>query len=294
MDPHVPPTQLGNILVATDFSQADALERALLLRVRAGASITLLHVLPPDLPPSLERGFARGAERLLDELVAGAQSSVRKAGLDADVFRTVIVGRPVATICQEAERVRASLVVLGRTGLSRALGHRLGATAERVARACPSSVLVVAGAPRGPYRAPLVAVDGGEPAAAIVERTLEVAAPDLGALTLAHAFDAPELGVLRYVELTSAEIAELTEQYAARARRHIDELLPTLPAGRVGYEPLLLAGDPRRVLVAEASRRGADLIAVGTHGRGAVMRLLLGSVAEAVLRDATSDVLVVR
>jgi nucleotide-binding universal stress UspA family protein len=53
-------------------------------------------------------------------------------------------------------------------------------------------------------------------------------------------------------------------------------------------------GDPVKELVAAARDAGADLIAMTTHGRSGVGRLLFGSVAEAVLRQANVPVLMMR
>ncbi len=53
-------------------------------------------------------------------------------------------------------------------------------------------------------------------------------------------------------------------------------------------------GDPAEEIVEEARESGADLIAMATHGRTGVARILLGSVAEAVLRQSEVPVLLVR
>jgi nucleotide-binding universal stress UspA family protein len=55
----------------------------------------------------------------------------------------------------------------------------------------------------------------------------------------------------------------------------------------------LLEGSPPGHLVHLAIANGADLIAIGTHGRRGIERMLLGSVAESVLRRAQAAVLVV-
>lgn len=57
---------------------------------------------------------------------------------------------------------------------------------------------------------------------------------------------------------------------------------------------LLHEGDPRSVILDAVARRGCDLVALGTHGRSGLSHVLLGSVAEAVVRAATCDVLVAR
>ncbi len=58
--------------------------------------------------------------------------------------------------------------------------------------------------------------------------------------------------------------------------------------------PLLRIGDAREVIDAVAREIGADLVVMGTHGRRGLTRLLLGSVAEAVVRTAPCSVLAVR
>ncbi|WP_458204946.1 universal stress protein [Haladaptatus sp. NG-SE-30] len=56
----------------------------------------------------------------------------------------------------------------------------------------------------------------------------------------------------------------------------------------------LVEGPPNREIVRFAEQRGFDLIVMGTHGRGGIDRLLLGSVAERVVRASTVPVLTVR
>jgi universal stress protein A len=57
---------------------------------------------------------------------------------------------------------------------------------------------------------------------------------------------------------------------------------------------LLLAGAPHEQILRAARRNRADLIVIGTHGRTGLSRVLLGSVAERVIRFATCPVLTVR
>jgi nucleotide-binding universal stress UspA family protein len=59
-------------------------------------------------------------------------------------------------------------------------------------------------------------------------------------------------------------------------------------------ETRLERGDPASEILRTADEFGADLIVMGTHGRSGLGRLLMGSVAEAVLREAPSPVLIAR
>jgi nucleotide-binding universal stress UspA family protein len=58
----------------------------------------------------------------------------------------------------------------------------------------------------------------------------------------------------------------------------------------VPYEHRLLAGDPASAIVELAEQENADLIVLGTHGRTGLARLLMGSVAEAIVRRAPCPV----
>jgi nucleotide-binding universal stress UspA family protein len=67
------------------------------------------------------------------------------------------------------------------------------------------------------------------------------------------------------------------------------EVVP--PDKEIAYEHHLISGDPATAIVRFAKDEGVDLIVMGTHGRTGLMRLLMGSVAEAVVRRATCPVL---
>lgn len=62
----------------------------------------------------------------------------------------------------------------------------------------------------------------------------------------------------------------------------------------VDVRRVVLEGSPSREIVTYAEREGCDLIVMGTHGRGGIDRLLLGSVAERVVRSSHVPVLTLR
>ncbi|MEP7356216.1 MAG: universal stress protein [Anaerolineales bacterium] len=67
----------------------------------------------------------------------------------------------------------------------------------------------------------------------------------------------------------------------------------SLPAADIPAHTRVLVGAPPEIIVAAAAEAGADLIAMSTHGRTGLTRLLYGSVAEAVLRGSPVPVLLV-
>ena len=81
-----------------------------------------------------------------------------------------------------------------------------------------------------------------------------------------------------------------------RDRRHAaaQELVGRGRARGITVSFLVWTGDPGESIVSAAEAEGADLVVVGTHGRGTIGRLLLGSVSDHVVRNAPCPVLVVR
>jgi len=75
-------------------------------------------------------------------------------------------------------------------------------------------------------------------------------------------------------------------------QRMLAEVLPTDPA--VSYEHHLLMGSPATAIVNLAEREHVDMIVIPTHGRKGLLRLLMGSVAEEVVRKAKCPVLTVK
>ncbi len=84
----------------------------------------------------------------------------------------------------------------------------------------------------------------------------------------------------------------LPEWTSEAIRKRLEAVVP--PDENVQYEHRLLLGDPAEMIVQLADEEKADLIVMGTHGRSGLSRLLMGSVAEAVVREASCPVLTVK
>jgi nucleotide-binding universal stress UspA family protein len=75
-------------------------------------------------------------------------------------------------------------------------------------------------------------------------------------------------------------------------RKMLSEVLPTDPS--VAYEHRLVVGSPATAIVYLAEKEDAEMIVMPTHGRTGLMRVLMGSVAEEVVRKAKCPVLTVK
>ena len=78
------------------------------------------------------------------------------------------------------------------------------------------------------------------------------------------------------------------------ARLRLEDLVRQHVQGKLHYEIRVRSGLPDLDIVRDADQLGVDLIVLATHGRSGVRHLLLGSVAEQVIREATCPVLVIR
>lgn len=135
----------------------------------------------------------------------------------------------------------------------------------------------------------LVAVDGSEVSSRAVERCGDIASKFGSQVTVIHVavplFVPPE----PYGTHT-AQLEEATREYG---RQLASDAAKALKERGIDAKPLFLFGAPAELIVEESKADDVDLVVVGSHGRGAVGRLLLGSVSDRVIRTCPKPVLVV-
>jgi nucleotide-binding universal stress UspA family protein len=132
----------------------------------------------------------------------------------------------------------------------------------------------------------LVPLDGSKRAEAVLEPISGLLAHTQGTLILVHAVTAAERFDVGAKAAAQADRKQ-AGRYLARLAEHYGEKGP-------GIQERVLNGEASRVIVAEAARAGADLIAMSSHGRSGIREWAFGSVAERVLRTTKIPVLVFR
>jgi universal stress protein A len=137
----------------------------------------------------------------------------------------------------------------------------------------------------------LVPIDFSEPSQAALEYAVKLAATLDGRV---HVLNVVELQGFHLSDLGAAMSAEMIDMIVAGNQGAVERLADKYRAtGRIG-DVVLRTGDPRDVIDAVARELEVDLIVMGTHGRRGLKRLVLGSVAESVLRTASCPVVTVR
>jgi universal stress protein E len=281
---------LRKILVATDLSERseNAIRRAAQLGRELGAELIILHVVEEDRPASLLEAEKQQAAALLDERM---RTSEELGGLPVHV--SVETGDVFKTILSAAKRHAVDLIVMG-THRRRLLHDiMIGTTIERVMRVGGFPVLMAVHAPTQAYRYILAAVDLSESSA----RALQVSQA-LGLLRerdvkVLYAYRAMAKDKMIYAGVSQEQIQEHVAQSAREAMAQLKEF-----TGRLGLEgaragTFVDEGEPVRVLRQTLERERPDLLIIGTRGHTGLKKILLGSVADSLLREAECDILAV-
>jgi nucleotide-binding universal stress UspA family protein len=141
------------------------------------------------------------------------------------------------------------------------------------------------------YRRALVPLDGSMIAEAIVPFILEIAGPlDMEVALLRVVVPAPPL----VIEGSTHAVVEDVHKLRSDAEEYLAPVATALRARGVRVTTHVRIGDAVGEILAGARESEADLIAMTTHGRGGLGRLLFGSIAEAVLRQAEVPVFLMR
>lgn len=268
-----------------------------------GAAVRLLSVVEPrprGLTSRSERVAAsieQAAGETLASYLAGVASDLRDQGVTAD--STVVVGAPVDVILDAAAEDQVTMIVMatqGRGGIDRVA---MGSVADKVIRLTTRPIL----AARPPYlpvpakrevtlRDLLVPLDGSALAEAALPVAEDLAANTGARLTLLrvepwHTEGIAPLG-------TVPEYVQREEDAAAEARAYLDGVRDRVQGGARTEVVVLRAptGKVAETIADFALHERMDLTVMTTRGRGGIRRMVLGSIADRLVRAGIPSLLV--
>jgi nucleotide-binding universal stress UspA family protein len=265
---------LRTVLVATDLEAAslDALDTAHRLARMAGATLHVVHVVPP----SREGGGQAARDRAADEV----RAALRRAQVaDDEATVHVIPGAPAESIRALADRLSANVVVIGphrRTGITQELA--LGSTARRIVERAYAPCLIVGQQLRLPLRSVLVPTDFSDTARGALLVGLSWAsglrsrdkAEGATTLTALHVKSPQE-------DARGATLASPLEDELEEVRREAGSW-----AG-ISVDGVTEQGDDAAQAIGQfATRHQSDVVVIGTRGVGADDDSRLGSVSARV------------
>lgn len=209
------------------------------------------------------------------------------------VFLRIVTlrGTPQRVIPAYAQLIDASLVVVGyHYGSSRL--WRNSSVSRRLSRSSPVPVLVVppgADAAAQPLKRIVAAVDLTVASAIALRKAADLSQRHGASLTILHAMELPE-----HMVFSGGEAWRLVQRLPANAELRSEVLKRTARVyGAPNAEPVVATGDAHRLIVATVTESAADLIVMGVAPRSWMDEMVSGSTLRAVLRHATTPVLVV-
>lgn len=248
-----------------------------------GSDLNLVHVLEPVAEALINRDLA-GLMREHQTDQAQKLAEWVRGRTKARVNLEVVKGSPSWELVSRAKA--ADLTVVGSSSVD---VFAIGPVSARVARMSTSDTLIVRRQPRVPYRRILAAVDFSEASRAAIEHAIaSFPEADITAVfSLPSRFDPILAGAGLFQE--EIEASRLTRIEAAKDR------MAEFTASRNGeVRTLVVDGPPAETIEEAVRRRNADLVVVANRGASATRMVLLGTVAESLVREAPCDVMVVR
>ena len=294
--------QLKKIIVGYNFQPASdiAARAAVELATRCDAQVRLVHVIesmsiyqrlshPLTSPYDTADLVERAGDRLRTELKTSAYDAVQT---DYEVRS----GKPFVELIHARRAWQADLIVVG----CRQDGSLspLGTTSEYVVRKAMAPVWVAHKPVANGIKTILAPTDFSACAAKAAEEAIVLARHFSARLIFIHAKEPRFSTGYPYDPLFAAPPTMPTfrpEDIDAAIEYEWQEFVSKLPLpSPLGWERHSVDGHASEVIITAAEQYGADLLVMGTHGRSGLSQMLLGSVAEAIIRRSPCSVLTVR
>ena len=294
------------VLVPLDGSEMaeGALLYAEQLAGRLGSEITLVYV--NELSSYLKENLIQSYLQKMVEVTKEGVSRYRSApGISPSIeVKSVIVpGSPAETIIEYADSNNMGSIIMSTHGQSGIKQWALGSVAERVVRATTKPVLLVRAnilglnmREKGLFNKVLVPLDGSIESEAIIPYVEEFA-PRLNVnvillRVLARGYRMPDnYAPLSYEQLEADKVS--ANAYLDRVGAHLKEKgVSVMTELRSGIE--IRSDNAAEQIIQLANEAQADLVAMTTHGRSGVEQKVFGSVAERVLYEGNTPLMLVR
>lgn len=299
------PCPYRSLLVPLDGSPfgEQALPIACALAQRSGAALHLAHVYVPISPegmPVMDAALIAAGHRSDRAYLERLRRQLLRTTDLTTVSCAVLDGALIRAIMSHAAAVQADIIIMtthGRSGLARLW---LGSVAGGIIRRASLPILLLrpradATAGAATFDRMLIPLDGSALAEQILPHALVFGALQRTAITLLRVVE-PVIQASPDLPDGAMALARRAMQGCARAAQaYLEQLADRLRStGARVHTRVRIASDVSAAILEEAQRQSVDLIAMATHGRSGIGRLLFGSVADRTVRAADIPVMLYR
>ena len=276
-----------NVLVAYDFSECS--RRALLESVsfaeRSGAVITVLNVIDANISEVFSKDLVKEWQDKTLKSISQDLAQVGKSESTKSLVKEVLVeiGVPYKKIIEKVLDKQIDLVIVGSHGRS-ALGYvLLGSVADKVVRYSPVPVMVCRLERARAFSKVLVPLDQDQASESAIGPAKYFAELYNSQIELLQVVDFKDVSFMNFQDVIEKLLGVAESRLKEVQSKHNLALHPVVLEGGVSYS------------IIEHVRQDAEvgLVAMMTHGRKGLKHFMLGSVAEAVIRYAPCNVLVI-
>jgi len=297
-------------LVPVDGSEnsMNAGKHAVELATKYGAEISIIFVVDSHryiLPEILEIIHSAGEEYV---------GQIRKIALESGVTvksAKVLTGIPVENIVNEAKAIDANLIVLASKGGAESKGPSIGVVANRVLRQSHSHVLLVRStANKEHYRNILISTDGSKDAEYAAYFGMSIAKRYDAKVYACNIIDSRNKILERHITTFDetgkgrvlGESIQFSEAIIKRMREHMLKDAEKIAEGvkniadkkGVTAQTIVKDGNTAPEILKIVKTKDIDLVVLGSHGKGSISKMLLGSISEKIASTARCSVLVIR
>jgi nucleotide-binding universal stress UspA family protein len=288
-----------------------ALPMALGLARRTGAAVELVHVCSLQAPNALGGKLDAPVlgEARHEQMHAQARTYLTQLATslserwEVAMSVTGLDGRPADALYDYALASNTDLVVMTTHGYGSLARAWMGSVADTLVRRLPLPILLVRpheealdlleAVHEHVFEHILIPLDGSVLAEEIVHQALALGMLMNAEYTLLQAIEEPSLSYAPAAQLAGLD-EQVLEQWRAEARDYLERVAGRMRAYGLVVHTRVTSASPATAIIDYAHAHGIDLIAMSTHGRSGLARMLLGSVADKVVRGAGLPVLIRR
>lgn len=289
-----------HIIAAVDFTPSclRALREAARRASLDHAAVTAVHVMDEFLVHELKAALFTSEAAVRAEWEAKLRKFVDSSGAGGAAIKTEVrVGHPYVELVEACHSHNADLLVMGDKG-SESGPHHIGAIAAKCIRKAPVDVLIVRHDVETPFQRVVACVDLSENSAKAVQFALHLATQDKAQLDCVHIYQSALAMAMDYGGFVTPMTPVVTDEEALKSwegelGRFLEPLLRNTE-GIAVQQHVIEQINVRDAIVDYAIAQKADLVVLGTRGKGVLRHMLIGTTAEKIVQRAPCSILAVK